>query len=170
MMLLCRRYAKPGAPNDGACFRSSVVGRARSAYALAARTPAASLAPSRLIRTSSPGGRTLHSRASEVGSNSPLTPHFWHRGNGTSSRRASVGGTPGPNITKPPLPRKFPTSPPLGPRQKAPHCPKDDARCSPLPGVRPARREAYCNVNGSGNFRVRLADSDKRKKTGGGTA
>ena len=39
-MFVLRHYAKSGAPNDGGSFPSSVVGRARSAYALAAPTPA----------------------------------------------------------------------------------------------------------------------------------
>ena len=62
-------------------------------------------------RTSPPGAGTLHSRALDVSSNSSFTP----RSNvGVIERlfgRASVGGTPLPNISNPPLPRKFPLCP-----------------------------------------------------------
>jgi hypothetical protein len=50
----------------------------------------------------------------------------------SSPRRASVGGTPLPNVRKPPLPRKFSTLPAPRPEgQKAPRRPKEDARCTP---------------------------------------
>jgi hypothetical protein len=71
----------------------------------------------------------LHSRALGAGSNSSITPRSNGWGNTTSFWRASVGGTPLTNISKPSLPRKFPPCPaPLFQRRPAAQKKMLDAR------------------------------------------
>jgi hypothetical protein len=82
-------------------------------------------------RTPASGAGTLHSRAPKPRSNSSLMPHFWRQGNGTSRRRASVGGTPGTQLQQAPIAQViFPLAGPLARRTKGTPPPK--RRCSML--------------------------------------
>ena len=100
-----------GAPDDGRHVPSAVVGRARSAYACQALTPPGTRAPSRVIGRHPPArGRYTRARWMSL----PIVRLHRVPSVGVIERlcgRASVGGTPLPNISKPPLPRKFPLFP-----------------------------------------------------------
>jgi hypothetical protein len=75
-------------------------------------------------RTSSPGARTLHSRAEEFGSGSSFAANFWRRGNWKSHRARVSAEPPYPTSASPHCP--FPTIP----ETKGTLPPK--RRCSPL--------------------------------------
>jgi hypothetical protein len=121
-----RRSSQARAPMERS-LRSFVVGRARSAHALAAPTPAASLAPSRVIGRLPPAlGRYTRARRRSVVI--VRWPRIWGVGviERCSAREWGGKETLLPKISKPPLPGSFP----FDPISANPHCP---CIFSPLP-------------------------------------